>query len=63
MNADMAYQIVRRANAALDAQQTADAVTLMTAGGYDVAKAVAAVTKKPKRRVTWRKPEAQADAQ
>jgi hypothetical protein len=62
MNADMAYQIVRRANAALDAQQTADAVTLMTAGGYDVAKAVAAVTK-PKRRVTWRKPEAQADAQ
>lgn len=32
MNADMAYQIVRRANAALDAQQTADAVTLMTAG-------------------------------
>ena len=51
MNADMAYHIVRRANAALDAQQTADAVTLMTAGGYDVAKAVAAVTK-PKRRVT-----------
>ncbi len=56
MNADLAHQIVRRANAVLDAKQTADAVTLMTAGGYDVAKAVAAVTK-PKRRVTWRKPE------
>jgi hypothetical protein len=62
MNADMAYQIVRRANAALDAQQTADAVTLMTAGGYDVAKAVAAVTK-PKRRVTWRMPEEPTNAQ
>ena len=53
---EMAYQIVRRANAGLDARQTSDAVTLMIKGGYDVAQAVAAVTK-PKRRVTWRQPE------
>ena len=56
ISADRAYHIVRRANASLDARQTADAVTLMVTGGYDVLKAVAAVTK-PKRRVTWRKPE------